>query len=433
MRLILILLMFLPMLIFLLLPGGGTMHGGIFLWLMLMLGFWLMSMRFGTRPQKAPAAVGHPLSAAEQPETVKAVMDVRYAEEQAGVRIFRGSLRAPAASVYTTLKRALGTGSTPMVQADEEFGAIIVLPPEQSGGQPVEKHASPWINALLFILTLGTTTYAGAAHQGINLLHEPGRFAVGLPYALGLLTILGVHELGHYFTARHHRIHVTLPFFIPLPFALGTFGAFIKMRSLPEDRRSLFDVAVAGPLAGLVIALPALFFGLRSSVAMAAHVGSTPGILQAGTSISSSVLLALVAKLSLGPAMVEGTVLRLGPLAFAGWLGLMVTALNLLPIGQLDGGHIAHAMFGRHAGNVIGSAALWTLVLLGLFVWPGLLTWAVIVYFIAGRSVPPLDDLTPLDPARRWLGYAAFVILALILAPVPHLIWDATGIHCPYL
>lgn len=433
MRLIVILLLLLPLLILFLLPGGGILHGGTFIWMGLLLCFWLISMRVGARTSRAPIAPPHPLAAEEQPAAVREVMDVRSAEEINGFQVFRGQLREPAAAAYANLKRALGTKSAPMVQADEQFGAAILLMPEPPEKGKVAKHVKPWVNALLFVLTVGTTTWAGAAHQGVDLLREPGRFTVGLPYALGLLAILGVHELGHYFMARHHRIRVTLPFFIPVPFALGTFGAFIKMRSPSENRRDLFDVAVAGPLTGLVIAIPALFIGLRSSVIMAADAVPAAGILHGGTSVSSSVLLALVAKLSLGPAVLEGSVLRLSPLAFAGWLGLMVTALNLLPIGQLDGGHIAHAIFGRRTGDTIGSVALWTLVLLGLFVWPGLLTWAVIVYFIAGRAAAPLDDLTPITPARRWAGYAAFAVLVLILAPVPHALWDAAGIHCPYL
>jgi len=117
----------------------------------------------------------------------------------------------------------------------------------------------------------------------------------------------------------------------------------------------------------------------------------------------------------------------------AGWLGLLVTALNLLPIGQLDGGHISRAMFGGRIGNTISIVAMWSLFLLALFVWPGLMMWAIIVFFIAGKNVPPLDDMTPLTPGRRWLGYATFVILGLILAPLPHSLWSAARIHCPYL
>jgi len=432
MQLLWILAILLPLIVLFLLPGGGMMHGGMFFWMGLLLCFWLLSIIFGTTGSNEPEVAARLLSTEEQPLVVKQVMDVRFAEEDDGVRVFRGRLREPAAAVYAKLKHAFGANSTPLLQADEQFGAAILLAPDSVERAVAEPHARPWVNGLLFVLTIATTTWAGAAHQSVDLLREPGRFTVGLPYAFGLMLILLVHELGHYFMARHHRIRVTLPFFIPVPFALGTFGAFIKMRSPAENRRALFDVAVAGPLAGLVIAIPALLIGLRSSTVVAVTEPAA-GMMHAGTSVGSSVLLAFLAKLSLGPELLDGHVLQLSPLAFAGWLGLMVTALNLLPIGQLDGGHIAHAMFGRRVGDTIGSVAMWTLLLLGLFVWPGLLTWAIIVFFIAGRGAPPLEDLTPLPAARRWLGYAAFAILALILTPLPHKLWEAVGIHCPYM
>ena len=438
-ELLLVLCVLLPLIVIFLLPTGGLVGSGVFFWFSLLMCFWMISMLLGTFSQRAaetaPAVPGpRALPDAEQPAAVKEVMDVRLAEEENGARIFRGRLREPAAAVYAKLKSAFASGTVPLIAADEQFGASILLVPDAGSAATLEKPASVWVNWLLFALTVLTTTWAGAAHQGVNLLREPERFAVGLPYALGLLAILGVHEMGHFFMAQHHGIRVTPPYFIPVPFALGTFGAFIKMRSPAEDRRALFDVAVAGPLAGLVIAIPALLIGLRSSVIVTASAAEPlAGMMHGGASVGSSVLLALLAKLSFGPALLEGHVLQLSPLAFAGWLGLMITALNLLPIGQLDGGHIAHAMFGRRTGDTIGSVAMWTLLLLGLFVWPGLLTWAIIVFFIAGRAAPPLDDLTPLTPERRWLGYAAFAILALILAPLPHALWSAVGLHCPYL
>jgi membrane-associated protease RseP (regulator of RpoE activity) len=117
----------------------------------------------------------------------------------------------------------------------------------------------------------------------------------------------------------------------------------------------------------------------------------------------------------------------------AGWLGLLITGLNLLPIGQLDGGHISRALFGWRLGEKIGNIALWRLVLLAIFVWPGFMMWAIIVFFIAGTAVPPLNDLTPLPSDRRWFGYTIFVILGLILAPLPHSLWTPAGLHCPYL
>jgi membrane-associated protease RseP (regulator of RpoE activity) len=285
---------------------------------------------------------------------------------------------------------------------------------------------------LLFFATLATTTWAGALHAGVNLLQQPERFAVGLPYSLALLLILGSHELGHYFTAKIHGIEVTPPYFIPVPFALGTFGAFIKIKSLAPSRSALFDVAVAGPLAGLVFAVPALLIGLRFSQVMPGPVRDLAG--QAGVNIDSSVLLACLAKLSLGTSFLEGDHLRLNPLAFAGWLGLIVTALNLLPIGQLDGGHMAHALFGSRKAHGLSMVAIAALFLLALFVWPALMFWAIIVFFMAGtHDAPAADDLTPVEWSRRALGYFAFLLLLLIIVPVPHSLHDVIGLHSPYL
>jgi membrane-associated protease RseP (regulator of RpoE activity) len=263
-----------------------------------------------------------------------------------------------------------------------------------------------------------TTTWAGALHDGVNLLQQPGRFLVGLPYSIALLLILGAHELGHYFTAKAHGVRVTPPYFIPIPFALGTFGAFIKIKSLTPNRRALFDIAVAGPLAGLVFAIPALLIGLRYSQVIPENTPESLG--HVGVNISSSILLAIPAKMSMGASALEGQRLLLHPLAFAGWLGLIVTALNLLPIGQLDGGHMSHALVGSrnaHGLSMVGLAALFGLA---LFVWPGLMWWAFIVFFIAGtRDAPAADDVTPLGLPRKALCYFAFLLLFLIIVPVP--------------
>ncbi len=153
-----------------------------------------------------------------------------------------------------------------------------------------------------------------------------------------------------------------------------------------------------------------------------------------GAGVGSSFLFALIAKFALGEAITEGHQVVLSPLAFAGWLGLLVTALNLLPIGQLDGGHIAHALFGRRNAHTIGMVALFSLVLLGLFVWSGLLFWAIIVFFIAGtKSAPPMNDVSKLDGRRVAIGALVFVLLFLILTPVPHAFYQTLGIHCPYI
>jgi Zn-dependent protease len=343
-----------------------------------------------------------------------------------------GELLRDPDETYAILKqRSEKTGVTPLLQEDREGRPMLVWLPG-TADQGARKERGPWLNILLLLLTLVTTTWAGAMHGGLDLLQEPGRFLVGLPYSLTLLLILGAHELGHYFAAQAHHLRVTLPYFIPVPFGLGTFGAFIQLKSPAENRRALFDVGVAGPLAGLVFAVPALFIGLQYSRILAP--GELTDHMHGGIGVGSSALLALIAKFALGNTLTEGHSLLLHPLAFAGWLGLLVTALNLLPIGQLDGGHIADAMFGRTRSAAIGTAALVALVLLGLFVWSGLLTWALIVYFIAGgKGLPPLNDVSRMGVGRQAVGAFAFVLLFLILAPVPHALYDALGIHCPYL
>ncbi|MCC6659516.1 MAG: site-2 protease family protein [Phycisphaerales bacterium] len=436
-RLLLMLLLMLPLAVLFLMPGTGMVLGTMWFWLALMLCLWMVWMVLGvpcdeSAPVASVSAGPRALATDELPPVVRRVMDVRLATEHNGVLAFHGPLKEPADQAYEDLKREAGAQTVPLVQEDEQLGAAVVLVPKNVEQATMERPVRPWVNWLLFALTVVTTTWAGAAHQGVDLLREPARFAVGLPYALGLLAILGVHELGHYFTAKYHGIRVTPPYFIPVPLALGTFGAFIQMRSPVENRRALFDVAVAGPLAGLAVAIPALLVGLRLS--QIAPVG-TPieSHMMGGTSVGSSILFAVLAKLSLGDALQYGHILRLHPLAFAGWLGLFVTALNLLPIGQLDGGHIARAMFGNRVGRTISTVAMWTLILLALFVWPGLFMWAIIIFFIAGRSMPPLNDVTPITSGRRWLGYAAFLILLLIISPLPHTFWDRMGIHCPYL
>ena len=436
-RLVLILMALLPLSVLFLLPGHGLLLGGPWFWLVLLLCLALIWGMLGRPdpPAMEPAGmlVGpRLLTPTEQPAAIQDVMDVRMATEHEGVRAFRGPLKEPAETAFEKIKRAAGPQSVPFIQQDEQLGATVLLMPRAVEEEAVERRVFPWVNWLLLFLTVLTTTWAGAAHQGVDLLTEPGRFTVGLPYSLELLAILGVHELAHYFTAKRHDINVTPPYFIPVPFALGTFGAFIQMRSPTENRRALFDVAVAGPLAGLVVAIPALIVGLRYSQIVPGDPSIQPHMM-GGTSVGSSILFALLAKLSLGEALQYGHILRLHPLAFAGWLGLFVTALNLLPIGQLDGGHMARAMFGSRVGRTISTVAMWTLFLLALFVWPGLFMWVLIVFFIAGRGTPPLNDVTPVTTGRRWLGYATFLVLALILAPLPHAFWNEAGIHCPYM
>lgn len=258
--------------------------------------------------------------------------------------------------------------------------------------------------------TLITTTWAGAVHRGIDLLAVPAAWRSGLPYALALLTILGVHEMGHYVVARWRQVDVTLPYFIPAPFWLGTFGAFIRMRGPVRDRTTYFDVGLAGPVAGLVVALAALWLGLRF----------TPPTVVVGHGISphGSMLVAGVYHLAGGDGLRETVVL--GPVAFAGWLGLVVTALNLLPVGQLDGGHVAFAVLGPTVARRLSVGFLGLLLVGGFFLGPHLWMWGLLAWAIAGIEHPAAqDERTPVSGARVVAGVMAAILLAAILLPLP--------------
>lgn len=369
------------------------------------------------------------------PADVFAVQEWEVVETGA---VFRGKLKvSPEEAVERVIRRLReATGARLVVSLQEDAEGkpcFFVLSKAHAAlldrATPAQR---PWINVSLLGATLATTTMAGAAHQGINLLKEPSAWAVGLPYALGVMLILGIHEMGHYLTARRHGVRVSLPYFVPLPFGLGTFGAFIQMPPLLKNRRVLFDIGVAGPLAGLAVAIPALLIGLQWSTIETGE--PDPQAAMQGASLKSSVLLALLARLAMGEAVSQGHALLLHPLAFAGWLGLMITALNLLPVGQLDGGHVAYSLLGRVRAARLANVALFAMIFLGIFVWPGLFYWAIIVYFLAGvRGLPPLDDVTPMTPIRWGIGLFALALLLLILSPVPHDFAKTIGLHCPYV
>ena len=317
-----------------------------------------------------------------------------------------------------------GSGQPFVLVLDEDVERALIAAPQPR---------RPMLSLALFLATFVTTAIAGAAHQGLNLLERPGAWTAGLPYAVGVVTILGVHEMGHFLAARWHRVPVSLPYFIPVPFGLGTFGAFIRMPPLMGNRRQLFDIGLAGPLAGLVVAIPALVVGLKWSSLLPAEAPGDAHMTH-GVSVNASILLALISKLALGGALAKGHYLVLHPVAFAGWLGLMLTALNLLPVGQLDGGHVTHALVGHVRAGAIGKAALAAMTVLGLFVWSGLLLWVLLVWFVAGRSgLPPADDLTPVEGRRRALGWCTLVLPVLTLLPFPHALSPYLGLHCPYL
>ncbi len=430
-------LCFLPLLLIVVMYASGMQLSPWFFLLFLVLCFFGMYYAMGvhaSNQQNEEAGLADVMKLGAVPESVMMVTE-GIIHPLASYRIenhdyIEGSLLMPPDIAISLLReRFVGLHRTPLLQESEAGRPMIVLAPMATSDPKRERG---WINVALFLATILTTVWAGAAHLGSNLLEHPSQIVAGIPYAAALLSILGMHELGHYFTARYHKMKVTLPYFIPVPFALGTFGAFIKLKTLPENRKAMFDVAFAGPIAGLVIAIPALLIGLQFSSVVTGT--EAPAMFMGGAEVGSSVLFAFLAKVSLGEAIQESHRIVLHPVAFAGWLGLIVTALNLIPVGQLDGGHIAHAVLGRRNAYVLGIASLFLLVILGLYVWSGLLFWALIIFFIAGtRDNPPANDLTRLDRKRLVFAGMALALLLLIVVPVPHAFYASFGIHCPYV
>lgn len=322
------------------------------------------------------------------------------------VRLKGKLLMDPGAARAVLTARLSPHGYYPLIRSDEELAVIKTAPPLRRPG------SRPWVNVLLLLATLVTTVFVGAANRGADPIAHPWSLFLGLPFAVTLLSILGVHELGHYFTARRYGIVVTLPFFIPAPIGLGTFGAFIKMKSPVTDRRALFDVGIAGPLAGLCLALPAIVVGLSWS-----ELVPEASARQVGIVLGTPLLFSFLQWLTLG-SIPQGADLLLHPVAFAGWIGLLVTALNLLPIGQLDGGHMAYALVGRHHRKV-AIFTLSTLAGMGIAYWPGWLFWACLSLFLGLKHPPPLDDLTPLDERRRLIGVLSLLLLLSLITPSP--------------
>ncbi|HEY9735865.1 MAG TPA: site-2 protease family protein, partial [Trichocoleus sp.] len=278
----------------------------------------------------------------------------------------------------------------------------------------------PGVALALLVATLFTTTLVGASIAGVTseqLQSSPQLLGQGVAYAVSLLFILGCHEMGHYLIARRHKIQATLPYFIPVPFFLGTFGAFIQMRSPVPNRRALFDVGIAGPLSGMVVALPLLLWGLANSQVVPLPEDASLLNFEA-MDPRASLLLALLSKLALGSALTANHAVHLHPVAVSGCLGLVVTALNLMPVGQLDGGHIVHAMYGQRTGALIGQISR-ILVLLLVAVHPELLLWAILLFFIPAVDEPALNDVSELDNRRDGLGLAALAMLVMIVLPAP--------------
>ena len=302
----------------------------------------------------------------------------------------------------------------------------------------------------LFIFTFITTTIAGA--EWISATpgpYEISFLAKGLPYSLSMLFILSCHEFGHYFAAKIHKVDATLPFFIPFPsiagfLNFGTMGAVIKTRSPIETRKAMFDIGVAGPIAGFIACLIILFWGFT-------HVPGKEYILnihpdyfandfgkgQLELAFGNTFIFSLFKDIFVDPSTFFPPMSEIYhyPYLCVGWFGLFVTAMNMIPVGQLDGGHISYTMFGdetHYKGAVISFSLLFILGTLGLlegvldigitFGWSGWLFWALILYFFIKLKHPPVPDNTELDFKRKLLGYISFIILLLSFSPTPFII-----------
>ena len=300
-----------------------------------------------------------------------------------------------------------------------------------------EGRTRPWLHFSLVGITLLSTMMIGAQNAGFYpeaILADPTLFLTGLPYAISILTILTFHEMGHYLAARYHGVRATWPFYIPLPipylFHFGTMGAFIKIRSMMPNRNALMDIAVAGPLAGLVASLAVLFIGygqiggLEEVVAHEERIHPWPSEGLNGLTLGSSLLFSAFNE-GLGGGLIPMNEIYHFPLLFAGWTGFFVTAMNLFLIGQLDGGHVIYALTGRNSrwvsilnyGGLIALSAwlYWQHGSNGL-VWT---LWMVLLLVIGLGHPPTRDDSLPLSRWRAALGWLCILIFFLCFIPLP--------------
>jgi len=358
---------------------------------------------------------------------------------------YRGRLRGEdSEAAYDQLAAALiPMHITPLFRLEEGRQTVVLVP-----GRPQPKPSNPLVNLLLFILTLISVAFVG----GINSLTEvpdnlllaiPALLWAGWPFAASLLAILGTHEFGHYLMGRFHGVHVTLPYFIPLPFPpFGTMGAVINMKEQPKNRRHLLDIGLAGPLSGLIVAIPILILGLYLSRVEIIPTSVPRGMglqLEGNSLLYLSLKYAVFGQLLPTPASfgglpewlywlryfftgqpypLGGLDVTLHPVALAGWGGILITALNLIPAGQLDGGHVLYVLLGRKHATRLLPFIIAFIALLGLF-WPGWWLWVALIFFFGRAYAEPLDQITPLDDRRRWLAILAIVVFLLVFTPVP--------------
>lgn len=375
--------------------------------------------------------------------------DLTTGDPQKGFLVrYRGHLLPEdSAAAYDQLADSLKQYNiTPLFRLEKEQQIIYLAP-----SKPAPKPTRVSVNIILFILTVLSVMIAGAQPESTmpsdivgQILALLKSILTGWPFALSLLGILLTHELGHYFMSRYHKTAATLPYFIPLPFSLlGTMGAAILMQSTPKNKRVLFDIGVAGPLAGMVVAIPVLFIGLALSSLSTIQPINGQVSLEGNSVIYLLAKFIMFGKLLPAPVGLSGTPLALHwlrffftgqpvplggldvfihPVAFAGWAGLLVTMLNLIPAGTLDGGHVIYALFGEKASKAF-PFIFGMLIVLGLF-WTGWWIWAVILLWLGRVHAEPLDQITQLDARRRWVALLVIIIFLLTFSPVPFMVFN---------
>jgi membrane-associated protease RseP (regulator of RpoE activity) len=388
------------------------------------------------------------------------IEDVTAGNPKEWIARYRGYLLIEdTVAAYDQLAEALRPYNiTPLFRKEKDDKQVIFLVPSPT---PPQSSSRLYVNLILFVLTIFSVMLMGAdvppdalpTGGSVSLPLLLRYIFTGWPFALSMLGILFTHEMGHYIACRYYKVPATLPYFLPAPLLspLGTLGAFIIMRGIPKNKRVLFDVGVAGPLAGLVVAIPVLFIGLYLS-----HLGPVepPGAGMSGLLEGNSLFYLFSKYLVFGkllpdpvnmgglsptmywlryfftaqPIPFKGLDVQLHSVALAGWAGLLVTALNLIPVGTLDGGHVAYGLFGEKARRIfpVAIAALITLSVLpslltfsaGAFNFSWLL-WVMILFWLGNVRTQPLDDITPLDPSRRALGFIVLIIFVLLFTPIP--------------
>jgi membrane-associated protease RseP (regulator of RpoE activity) len=337
---------------------------------------------------------------------------------------FRGELMDDSEEAYERLRANFASvGYTAGLRKVRDGGYQIIATKGVAEAGPTR----PWLSLALLVATTVSVLYVGAGYAAADL--ESARalslldlMILGIPFAATVMGILLAHELSHYFVGRLYGAPHSLPYFIPLPFGLlGTMGALIYQRSPMRSRKATFDIGVAGPIGGLLVAIPLLLYGLSLSTVEGAPVGAT--YLQEGNSLLYLALKYLVFGRVL-PS--NGMDVWLHPIAFAAWAGLLITMANLLPVGQLDGGHLSYALLGRRASTV------GRIVSLGVIAWGGVLAlqgnlegggfwllWGTLNLVLNRRHPPALNDATPVGSARLALGLAMAVVFVLLFVPAP--------------